>query len=203
MLVVGLTGGIGAGKSTVASLLARCGARIIDVDELGRRVIEPGGPAAAAVMRRFGPAVVGADGGIDRGALAAVVFDDPAALAELTDISHPAINELLVAELGRSADDDVVVLDMAVLVESNLGRGPSGPLYDVVVVVEAPWPVRVARLTARGVAETEAEARRAAQATDDQRRAAADFVLVNDDDLEGLAAQVDLLWGELSARGGA
>jgi dephospho-CoA kinase len=200
VLVVGLTGGIGAGKSTVAALLAERGACVVDVDALGRSVLAVGGAATAAVSARFGPGVVAADGGIDRAALAAHVFDDPAALRDLTAISHPAINVLLAECIAGAGPDDVVVLDMAVLVESALGQGPNGPVYDVVVVVEAPWTLRCARLAARGIPVEEAERRRAAQASDDQRREVADFVVVNDDDLEGLSQQVDLLWDELRAR---
>ena len=195
MLVIGLTGGIGAGKSTVAGLLAGRGAAVIDVDELGREVLASGGAARDGVIARFGQAVVGVDGEIDRAALAATVFADDRALADLTSISHPAINALLadrLAELDR-ARARVVVLDMAVLVESQLGRG----LYDTVVVVEAPWSLRLRRLLTRGISEQEAVARRDAQATDGERRAAADFVIENSGDLEALDAEVDSLWAKL------
>ena len=195
MLVIGLTGGIGAGKSTVAGLLASRGAAVIDVDELGREVLTSGGAARDGVIARFGKAVVGADGEIDRASLAATVFTDDRALADLTSISHPAINGLLadrLAELDR-ARARVVVLDMAVLVESQLGRG----LYDTVVVVEAPWSLRLRRLLTRGISEQEAVARRDAQATDGERRAAADFVIENSGDLEALDAEVDSLWAKL------
>jgi dephospho-CoA kinase len=194
-LVIGLTGGIGAGKSTVAGLLAWRGAAVIDVDELGREVLASGGAARDGVIARFGQAVVGVDGEIDRAALAATVFADDRALADLTSISHPAINALLadrLAELDR-ARARVVVLDMAVLVESQLGRG----LYDTVVVVEAPWSLRLRRLLTRGISEQEAVARRDAQATDGERRAAADFVIENSGDLEALDAEVDSLWAKL------
>jgi len=195
VLVIGLTGGIGAGKSTVAALLARRGAAVIDVDGLGREVLNRGGRAYDGVVARFGPAVVGDDGQIDRAALATTVFADDRALADLTSISHPAINALLADRLAAldAAHAAVVVLDMAVLVESQLGRG----LYDTVVVVEAPWPVRLGRLVARGITEADAVARREAQATDRERRAVADFVIVNAGDLEALAIETDIVWGKL------
>jgi dephospho-CoA kinase len=137
--IIGLTGGMGAGKSTVASMLAARGALVVDVDGLGRAVLEPDGEAYAAVVERFGSGVVGEDGRIDRAALAAMVFGDPTALADLTAISHPAINRTLDRWLDSVPADAVVVLDMAILVESNLGRDlPSGRGYDTVVVVEAP-----------------------------------------------------------------
>jgi dephospho-CoA kinase len=198
MIVVGLTGGIGAGKSTVARLMAARGADVIDVDAVGRSVLRRrDGAAYARVVSRFGAGVVGADGEIDRALLAAKVFGDEAALADLTAISHPAINAELARRLNR-ATSEVVVLDMAVLVESDLGRG----LYKVVVVVEAPWPVRLERLLGRGLTEAEAAARRDAQATDAARRKIADHVLLNDDGLSPLAAAVDRMWPKLLTPGG-
>lgn len=192
MPVVGLTGGIGAGKSTVAARLAERGAEVIDVDAVGKQVIEVGGRAHGALLAEFGAAVLGDDGRLDRAALASQVFGDPERLAALTAISHPAINAEL-AELVGASDAQVVVLDMAILVESNLGEG----LYDTVVVVEAPVDVRLARLAERGMAEDDARARMANQATDEERRAVADHVLVNDGDLIALRSTVDHLWRAL------
>lgn len=194
MLVIGLTGGIGSGKSTVAALLAEHGAEVIDVDALGREVIAPGGRAEAGVIAAFGPAVVGTAGHVDRAALAGLVFGRPDALARLTAISHPAINDEIAARLDTMPADAVVVLDMAILVESNLGRGDPRHSYHRVVVVEAPLDVRIARAVARGMAEADVRARVAAQATDDERRAVADAVVVNDGDLALLAGRVDELW---------
>jgi len=200
MLVVGLTGGIGAGKSTVAGLLAGRGASVIDVDALGREILEPGGPGCEPVAARFGAGVVAPDGGIDRAALASVVFQDADALRDLEAISHPLINQLLERRVAAERAS-VVVLDMAVLVESRLGYRPDGSrLYEVVVVVEAPWNVRLARLSERGMSGEEAMVRRARQATDDQRRCAADFVVDNGTDRDVLAARVDELWNELLRR---
>jgi dephospho-CoA kinase len=194
VLVVGLTGGIGAGKSTVAEMLAARGAHVVDVDALGRRVIAPGGRATPDVAAAFGPGVVGRDGGIDRAALAAVVFHDPDALARHLAIVHPAIDDELAEELARLPVDSVVVLDMAVLAESRLGRR----FYTKVVVVEAPAELRVARAVARGMAEADVRARMANQAGDDERRAIADVVFTNDGDRAALEAQVERWWRSLT-----
>jgi dephospho-CoA kinase len=199
MRIVGLTGGAGAGKSTVAALLAERGAVVIDVDAIGRQVLEPGGPAHGPVLARFGEGVADADGTIDRAALAAVVFSDPHELAALEAISHPAINAVLDRRLEALPDEAFVVLDMAILVGSRLGRDlPSGRGYDTVVVVEAPVDVRVGRLVEqRGMAEADARARIASQPGDEQRRAVADHVVVNDGDLAALTAAVDALVADL------
>ena len=200
MRIVGLTGGIGAGKSTVARRLADLGAIVIDVDGLGREVLEPGGGAYQPVIDRFGSGVVGDDGRIDRAALAGIVFADPAELAALEDISHPAINIEIDRVLDTVGQDDVVVLDMAILVGSRLGRNlPSGRGYDTVVVVEAPEDVRVGRLVAhRGMSESDARARIASQPTDAQRRSVADFVVTNSGDLAQLGAEVERVWVSLA-----
>lgn len=199
MLVIGLTGGIGSGKSTVAALLAERGATVIDVDALGREVIAPGGRAEAEVIAEFGPEITDADGHIDRAGLARVVFGQPEALARLTAISHPAINAELAERLDAVQGDDgsaesVVVLDMAILVESNLGRGDPEHSYTKVVVVEAPPDLRAQRAVARGMQADDVRARIASQATDDERRAVADAVITNDGDLATLAQRVDELW---------
>jgi dephospho-CoA kinase len=186
VLIVGLTGGIGAGKSTVARLLSAKGATVIDVDQLGHVVLQPGGTAHDAVLDAFGT--------VDRRELGAIVFADPAALARLTAISHPAINAELV-EVLADVDADVVVLDMAILAESNLGQG----VYEVVVTVEAPTELRVARAVARGMTETDVRRRLAAQASEAERRKLAQHVLVNDGTEADLAAQVDACWAALTA----
>jgi dephospho-CoA kinase len=199
VLIIGLTGGIGSGKSTVSAMLAGHGAAIVDMDALGREVIAPHGRAVAAVVDEFGPLVADADGHIDRAALAAVVFGRPDELARLTAISHPAIN----AELGERLDampaNSIVVLDMAILVESHLGRLPDGRGYTRVIAVEAPVEVRVERAVARGMRADDVRARIASQATDEQRRAVADVVVVNDGDLVALTASVDALWRDILA----
>jgi dephospho-CoA kinase len=205
MRVVGLTGGTGAGKSTVAAMLAARGAVVVDVDAIGREVLEPGGGAFDGVVARFGERVRGADGRIDRAALAAIVFADPAALADLEDVSHPAINRELDRRLATQPDDALVVLDMAILLGSRLGRDlPSGRGYDTVVVVEAPVELRVRRLVdLRSMAETDARNRIASQPTDEERRRVADHVVVNDGDLAALEAQVDALLVALAPSGAA
>jgi dephospho-CoA kinase len=154
--VIGLTGGIGSGKSTVAAMLDGLGALVVDCDALGRQVIEPGGRAYARVIEHFGRSIVRGDGKIDRGALAAIVFSDETALAALNAISHPAIDAEIADRIAAASVGAVVVLDMAILVETDLGAGQ----YDIVVVVEAPLEVRLARLELRGM--TESDARRAA-----------------------------------------
>lgn len=199
MLIVGLTGGIGAGKSTVAQLLAGHGAAVVDVDALGREIIAPGGSAVPAVLDRFGSELEGSYGGIDRPALASIVFNDANALAALNEISHPAINELLDERIGAIAaagSADVVVLDMAVLVESTLGRDTRFP-YEVVITVEAPPDVRLERLVERGLTAEDAKARLTSQATDEQRREVADFVIGNGGGPDELAAATSQLWDAL------
>jgi dephospho-CoA kinase len=202
MLVVGLTGGIGSGKSTVASLLADRGAVVIDVDGVGREVIAPGGRAESAVLALFGEGVADPAGHIDRAALAGRVFGRREELARLTAVSHPAINAVLAERLAALPDDAVAVLDMAILVESNLGRLDtlgSAHSYSRVVVVEAPEALRVARAVTRGMNAGDVRSRIAAQATDGQRRAVADAVLLNDGDLTTLTQRVDELWSQILA----
>lgn len=202
-VIIGLTGGIGVGKSTAAGLLAERGAHIVDVDAICKEVIEPGGPAHRAVLDRFGAHVVGTDGRLDRAALAAVVFGDPTALADLTAISHPAANEVMAWEVASQPPGTVSVLDVAVLVEyPRLGRWADGPGggYGQVVVVEAPLAVRLERLVAqRGMSEADALARIQAQVDDAERREVANHLLDNGGDLAQLSAQVDQLWALLTA----
>ena len=201
MLVVGLTGGIGAGKSTAAARFGELGATVIDVDAIGRAVIAPGGRAEQGVIGAFGSGILDDNGHIDRAKVAAEVFDRPDRLAALEAVSHPAINaelDLRFHELAESGEVQVVVLDMAVLVESRLGQLESGRGYTEVVVVEAPEEVRLPRLVERGLSEEQARARMASQATDDQRRAVADYVVVNDGTPEELSAAVDEVWAELT-----
>jgi dephospho-CoA kinase len=189
-LVVGLTGGIGSGKSTVSHLLAIRGAVIIDADVAARQVVEPGGPAYDAVVERFGPGIVAADGTIDRPALAEIVFNDPSARADLEDMTHPAVGEVISAQLSAEAGTDhVVVLDVPLLVES--GRtGVAG-----VIVVDCPPEIAVRRLVEqRGMDEGDARRRVAAQVTREERLARADFVIDNSGSRHALAEQVDAAW---------
>ena len=185
MVVIGLTGGIGAGKSTFASLLAERGAHVIDVDAIGREVIAPGTPGAAAVEARFGTT--------DRRELAAIVFNEPAARHDLEGISWPLIDAELERRVGALPADAVVVLDMAVLAQGDLGKGIYGP----VVTVEAPEEERIARLIGRGMAEPDARARMASQVPEEVRHDLADAVVVNDGDVAALARAADAVWSQL------
>ena len=189
MLVIGLTGGIGAGKSTAARRFEQLGATVIDVDALGHVVLQPGGRAYDAVLEAFGT--------VDRQALGAIVFRDPAALGRLTAISHPAINEELGERLA-ALDAEVVVLDMAILSESDLGHG----MYTMVVSVEADVEQRVRRAVARGMPEADVRRRIAAQSSEEQRRKLSSFVLVNDGSEADFNRQVDVVWRELAPRAG-
>ncbi len=194
MFVLGLTGGIGSGKTTVASMLAERGAHVIDCDALGRLVVEPDGRAYGGIVERFGTAVIAADRRIDRPALASIVFSDAAALADLNAITHPAIDQEILERLARLPTDAIVVLDMAVLTESKLGAG----IYQYVVVVEADPVGRIERLVRRGLTEADARARMASQATDGQRRAIADAIIPNTGDLDELEHAVARLWATIT-----
>ena len=191
MLSIGLTGGIGSGKSTVSALLAERGAVVVDADRIAREVVEPGTPGLAAVVEAFGGGVLGPDGALDRPALAAVVFVDPEARARLDGIVHPLVRARAAEVAAAAPPDAVLVHDIPLLVET----GQAGR-YEIVLVVRADLDTRVARLVARGMTEDDARARIAAQATDEQRRAVADVVLDNSGSQEQLAEQVDRFWAE-------
>jgi dephospho-CoA kinase len=191
VLRIGLTGGIGSGKSTVAALLAEHGARVVDADRIAREVLEPGTPGLAAVVAEFGEGVLAPDGSLDRPALAAVVFADPAARARLDAVVHPLVRARAAESVASAPEDAVVVQDVPLLVET----GQAGS-YDLVLVVEADPDTRVQRLVQRGLTADDARARIASQATDEQRRAVADVVLRNDGRPEDLAAQVERFWVE-------
>jgi dephospho-CoA kinase len=200
VFIVGLTGGIGAGKTAVAALFAERGAVVIDVDAIGREVLEPSGRAYGEVVAAFGPGILDAMGRIDRAALAGVVFADQTQLDILTGISHPAINAELVARLDALPAASVVILDMAILVESDLGRSDPEHSYRFVITVEAPVEVRVERAVRRGMHPDEVRRRIHAQASEDQRRAVADAVVINDAGLAALAVQVDRIWAQVADR---
>ena len=193
MLTVGLTGGIGSGKSAVARLLAERGAVVVDADRLAREALDPGTPGLAAVVEEFGPGVLRTDGTLDRPALGRLVFADDTRRAALEAIVHPSVGRRSAELTAAAPADAVVVHDVPLLVENHLEAR-----YDVVVVVEAGEDVRLARLAdSRGMPASEARSRMAAKATDDQRRAVADVVVANDGDLDDLARQVDVLWDRL------
>lgn len=190
MLKVGLTGGIGAGKSVVARRLAEHGAVIIDSDLLARQVVAAGTNGQAEVVEAFGPEVLGPDGELDRPALGARVFGDDAARRRLEGLIHPRVRARAAELTAAAGPEAVVVNDVPLLVETGLV-----PSYHLVVVVEADTGTRVKRLAeTRGMPVDQAEARIAAQASDEERRAAADVVLDNDADLADLNARIDRLW---------
>lgn len=194
MLHVGLTGGIGSGKSSVARRLAELGAVVVDADQVARDVVAKGEPALAAVVERFGPQVLRPDGELDRPALGRVVFADPEALRALEGITHPAVWERTarLREEAAGAGAAVLVHDMPLLVEKQMS-----PEYHLVVVVDTPVETRVRRLVEhRGMPEEDARARMRSQAGDEARRVAADVVLDNDGTPHELVEQVDRLWRE-------
>ncbi|MFI9216414.1 dephospho-CoA kinase [Streptomyces werraensis] len=196
MLTVGLTGGIGAGKSEVSRLLVECGAVLIDADRIAREVVEPGTPGLAAVVKTFGEEILTEDGSLDRPRLGALVFNDPEKLATLNSIVHPLVGARS-RELEEAAPDDAVVVhDVPLLTENGLA-----PLYDVVIVVDASPDTQLDRLVRlRGMSEEDARARMAAQATREQRRAIADVVIDNDVPLDALERRVREVWADLVRR---
>ncbi|WP_405808979.1 dephospho-CoA kinase [Streptomyces sp. NBC_00210] len=196
MLKVGLTGGIGAGKSEVSRLLASYGAVLIDADKIAREVVEPGTPGLSAVVEAFGPEVLTAEGTLDRPKLGSIVFADPERLATLNAIVHPLVGARSMELEAAAGPDAVVVHDVPLLTENNLAG-----LYDLVAVVDASPETQLDRLVRlRGMTESEARARMAAQATREQRRAIADLVIDNEGPLEQLEPQVRKVWAELSRR---
>jgi dephospho-CoA kinase len=191
VLVIGLTGGIGSGKSTVSALLAAKGAVVVDADEVVREQQRPGTPVFDAMVERFGPGIVGADGTLDRAAVADIVFADPQALEDLNTIVHPAVG----AEIARrmealSSTDAVVVLDVPLLVEASRGYPLAG-----LIVVDVDPDIAVERLVMqRGMTEEDARSRMSRQASREQRRARADVVIDNRGTPSDLARQVDAVW---------
>ncbi|WP_449385256.1 dephospho-CoA kinase [Cellulomonas soli] len=193
---IGLTGGIAAGKSVAARRLTELGAVVVDSDALAREAVAPGSPGLEAVAEEFGPGVLGADGSLDRAALADLVFSDEAARARLNAIVHPIVRRLAAEREAAAAAVDrgaVVVHDIPLLVETG-----QADTFHVLVVVHAPAVLRVERLVRlRGMPREQAEARVAAQATDEERLAVADVVLDGEGADEDLRAQVDQLWERL------
>ncbi|WP_369196303.1 dephospho-CoA kinase [Streptomyces djakartensis] len=196
MLKVGLTGGIGAGKSEVSRLLVECGAVLIDADRIAREVVAPGTPGLAAVVEAFGEEILAEDGSLDRPRLGSIVFADAAKLATLNSIVHPLVGERSRALEEAAAEDAVVVHDVPLLTENGLA-----PLYDLVIVVDASTDTQLDRLVRlRGMTEEDARARMAAQAGREQRRAIADIVIDNDVPLAELEQRVREVWSELVRR---
>jgi dephospho-CoA kinase len=193
---VGVTGGIGSGKSTVSAALrqaleaAGLPVVVVDADAIARQVVEPGAPALDAIAERFGPEVLDAEGRLDRARLADLVFGDDEARAALTAVTHPAISAEMMRQVQATPADGVCLLDVPLLVEDR-SRAERG--YHVVVVVEAPAEVRLERLVARGLRREDAAARMGAQASDEERRALADHVLDNGGGVDELARAVEAL----------
>ncbi|MFF7193772.1 dephospho-CoA kinase [Streptomyces sp. NPDC008079] len=202
MLNVGLTGGIGSGKSSVAKLLVAHGAILVDADRIAREVVEPGTEGLAAVTAEFGPDVLAADGTLDRPKLGAIVFADEARRRALNAIVHPLVGRRSQELRAAAAPDDIVVNDVPLLAENDLA-----PFYDFVIVVDAAPATQIERLVrTRGMTEDEARARMAAQAGREERIAVADLVIDNDGPLEELEPQVRAAWQrlrELAAAGTA
>lgn len=196
MLKVGLTGGIGAGKSEVSRLLVERGAVLIDADRIAREVVEPGTEGLAAVVEAFGDEVLAPDGSLDRPKLGSVVFADADKLATLNKIVHPLVGTRSAELEAAAGPDSVVVHDVPLLTENGLA-----PLYDLVIVVDASPDTQLDRLTRlRGMSEEDARARMAAQATREKRLEIADVVIDNDVPLERLRERVDEVWAELARR---
>ncbi len=192
MLRIGLTGGIGAGKSTVATELAALGAVIVDGDKIAREVVEPGTPGLAALVDAFGDGILAADGSLDRPALAAIAFSDDESRAKLNAITHPLVGARSQELIDAAGPDAVIVQDIPLLVENGLA-----PMFHLVIIVWVDAEERVRRLVgSRGMAEEDARARIAAQATDAQRRAVADVWLENTDTQDATRTAVRALWAD-------
>lgn len=189
---VGLTGGIGSGKSTVADILASLGAQVIDADEIAREVVAPGSEGLESLTATFGQRILTPEGELDRQALAQIVFADPAERQRMNAIIHPLIGARTAQLVAALPSDAVLVHDVPLLVELNMQAG-----YDCVVVVDAPDELRIERLVARGLTATDARARLAAQSSREQRLAAADIVIDNSGDLEALRERVQDAWPEI------
>jgi dephospho-CoA kinase len=195
VFLVGLTGGIGSGKSTVAAGLARRGAAVIDADAISREIMEPGGLAYGPVIARFGPGIVGAEGRIDRPALARLVFGDPAALSDLNRLTHPVVRRVMAERLTEAAARAAIVaLDIPLL---NITSKESFD-FGAVVVVDTEEEVAVSRLVEqRGFSEADARARVAAQISREERRRLADLVIDNQGDRAALEGEIDRVWSWL------
>lgn len=190
--LIGLTGGIGSGKSAVAGLLAQHGARVIDADAVAREVVARESAGLAEVVDEFGPEILGADGDLDRARVAEIVFTDPRARERLNAIVHPLVAARIEAMLDENSQGGVVVYDVPLLVEASVQDRHE---FDLILVIEAPEELRIKRLVRdRGLTEEQVRARISSQASDEQRRAVADVVLVNDGSPGDLSAAIDRLW---------
>jgi dephospho-CoA kinase len=200
LILVGLTGGLASGKSTVAAMLARRGAIVVDADELSRRAVAPGTPGLAQIVETFGPEILDPAGGLDRSALAEIVFADEQKRQTLESIVHPEVFGLLGRVVdGYRATDAVVVFDAPLIVETGFDRA-----CDFLIVVSSPVDAQIARVArTRDMSEEEARARITSQASPVEREGRADVVLRNDGTIEDLESQVEPLWEELRTRAAA
>ena len=192
---VGLTGGIGAGKSTVADLFSKRGAVVIRSDELARQVIEPETPGQKQVISRFGIEILNDKGSIDRAKLAQIVFKDDDALKDLENIVHPLVRERTNQLMSEQTSETIIINEIPLLLEKNMES-----LFDFLVIVISSEKNRLERLLQRGVSEDQAKARMAKQVDDQARKAAADFLIVNDGNLDQLDADVQKIWQTLQER---
>lgn len=192
---VGLTGGIGAGKSTVADLFSKRGAVVIRSDELARQVIEPQTPGFQQVIDRFGKDLLNAEGYIDRAKLAQIVFKDDAALKDLENIIHPLVRSKTNQIIDQHTSETIIVNEIPLLLEKKMES-----LFDFLVIVISSEKNRLERLAQRGLTAEQATARMAKQVSDEQRKAAADFLIVNDGNLDQLEADVEKIWQTLQER---
>lgn len=199
MPVIGLTGGIASGKSTVASLFQAKGATVLDADVIARELVAPGASALEEIRERFGVGVIGEDGWLDRAALGAIVFSDPGAREELNNILHPRIFGKLREGIAQAGPDALVVVEAALLVES--APWDTGELkLDALVVIDSGVEHQMDRAVARGMSEEEARARVEAQVSSTERRAAADYVVDNSGSPADLEEQFEMLWRQLGER---
>ena len=192
---VGLTGGIGAGKSTVADLFSQKGAVVIRSDELARQVIEPRTPGFQQVIDRFGKDFINSEGYIDRAKLAQIVFQDDAALKDLEKIVHPLVRSKTNQIIDQHTSETIIVNEIPLLLEKKMES-----LFDFLVIVISSEKNRLERLAQRGLTTEQATARMAKQVSDDERKAAADFLIVNDGNLDQLEADVEKIWQTLQER---
>jgi dephospho-CoA kinase len=192
---VGLTGGIGAGKSTVADLFSQKGAVVIRSDELARLVVEPQTPGFQQVIDRFGKDFVNSEGYIDRAKLAQIVFQDDAALKDLENIIHPLVRSKTNQIIDQHTSETIIVNEIPLLLEKKMES-----LFDFLVIVISSEKNRLERLAQRGLAAEQATARMAKQVSDEERKAAADFLIVNDGNLDQLEADVEKIWQTLQER---
>ena len=192
---VGLTGGIGAGKSTVADLFSQKGAVVIRSDELARQVIEPQTPGFQQVIDRFGEDFVNSEGYIDRAKLAQIVFQDDAALKDLENIVHPLVRSKTNQIIDQHTSETIIVNEIPLLLEKKMES-----LFDFLVIVISSEKNRLERLSQRGLTAEQASARMSKQVSDDERKAAADFLIVNDGNLDQLEADVEKIWQTLQER---